>query len=361
MSPASSPRVSLLMPNRNNGAVLDLVLDRLAVHTSYHDFELIVVDDGSTDVSLEILRRWRDSGRFSTFVLIEREHAGVVETLNAGLEVATGELVVQLDADASIETPGWLERMTDFFVSDERIGVVTAKIVYDRGTINACGISVVGPAGLHDRGTEVSEPVGRRTHHHRVFRPRESDCELCERLAEVDGGIGCCMMYRRSVALEVGGYDPGFAPVWFDDLDLTISMRRLGYKVFFMPDVRVIHRPGMRGGREERPTPRQRAVGVLKRFRFLLPSRGRVRVLQALNLDRPRPEHRERLAHHYAYWRDKWGFDMLNPDMRGVVERWGETEICWQTNPEMVEAGERIVEAFQAAGGTRAAEYRGAP
>lgn len=349
------------MPNRNNGATLDLVLDRLAVHTSYHDFELIVVDDGSTDASLAILRRWRDSGRLPAFTLIEREHAGVVETLNAGLEAATGELVVQLDADASIETPGWLERMTDFFVSDERIGAVTAKIVYDRGTINACGISVIGPAGLHDRGTEISEPVGQRTYHHRVFRPRESDCALCRRIAEVDGGIGCCMMYRRSVALELGGYDAGFAPVWFDDLDLTISMRRLGYKVFFMPDVRVIHRPGMRGAYQQRPTPRQRAVSLLKRFRLLLPPRRRVRVMQALNLDHPSPEHRERLAHHQAYWREKWGFDMLNPDMQAVLERWGETEICWRANPGMLEAGERIVEAFEALQGTRAREYRGAP
>jgi glycosyltransferase involved in cell wall biosynthesis len=341
----TQPRVSLLMPNRNNEAMLELVLDRLAAHTTYPDFELIVVDDGSTDGSLEILRRWRDSGRFSGFLLLEREHGGVVDALNAGLEAATGELVVQLDADASIETPGWLERMVDFFVSDERIGVVTAKIVYDRGTINACGINVVGPAGLHDGGTEISEPLGRRTYHFRVFRPREADCEKCKRIAEVDGGIGCCMMYRRSLALEAGGYDPGYAPVWFDDLDLTISIRRLGYKVFFFPDVRVLHQPGMRA--KERLTPRQTTVAVLKRVRFLLPARGRMRVVQGLNLDRPRPDIRERFAHHYAYWREKWGFDMLNPDMGAIRDRWGDTEICWRSNPEMLEAGKRIVAAYE--------------
>ncbi len=334
------------MPNRDNEAVLELVLDRLAAHTSYPDFELIVVDDGSTDRSRAILRRWRDSGHFARFVLLEREHGGVVEALNAGLQAATGELVVQLDADASIETPGWLERMVDFVVSDPRIGVVTAKIVYDRGTINACGISVIGPEGLHDRGTEVSEPIGRRTYHHRVFRPRESECERCERIAEVDGGIGCCMIYRRTLALQAGGYDPGFAPVWFDDLDLTISIRRLGYKVFFMPDVRIVHRPGVRSSVEKRPAPRQMLVAALKRLRFLLGPRGRLRVVQALNLDRPRREHRERLSHHYAYWREKWGFDLINPDMRELSERWGDTELCWRSNPEMRRAGEAIIQRY---------------
>ena len=59
----------------------------------------------------------------------------------------------------------------------------------------------------------------------------------CDPVAEVDGGIGCCMMYRREAALELGGYDPRWSPVWFDDLDLTMCLRREGLKVFYLPDV----------------------------------------------------------------------------------------------------------------------------
>ena len=58
----------------------------------------------------------------------------------------------------------------------------------------------------------ITEPEGRRTYHQRVVRRREDDCAACDAVAEVDGGIGCCMMYRRDVALELGGYDPGWAP-----------------------------------------------------------------------------------------------------------------------------------------------------
>ena len=153
---------------------------------------------------------------------------------------------MQLDADATVETPGWLERMVSFVECDERVGAVTAKVVFDHGEIHACGIEVVGPEGLHDRGTRITEPVGRREYHQRVLRPRDGECDACERPAEVDGGIGCCMIYRRDAALAAGGYDPGFAPVWFDDLDLTLSLRRNGLKVFFLPDVRVVHHIGGR-------------------------------------------------------------------------------------------------------------------
>lgn len=101
---AAAPRVSILLPNRDNEPALDLVLERLATHTTYPDVEVVVVDDGSVDRSREILRRWRDSGRFTRFVLEEREASGVTATLNRGLELATGEVVVQMDADASVET-----------------------------------------------------------------------------------------------------------------------------------------------------------------------------------------------------------------------------------------------------------------
>src|SRR3954469_6934834 len=81
------PSVSLLMPNRDNGPLLDVVMESLAQNTQYPDVELIVVDDGSTDGSRKILRRWRESGRFAEFRLIEREHGdgGVVDALNDGL------------------------------------------------------------------------------------------------------------------------------------------------------------------------------------------------------------------------------------------------------------------------------------
>jgi hypothetical protein len=154
------------------------------------------------------------------------------------------------------------------------------------------------------------------------------------------------MMYRRRTALGVGGYDPGFAPVWFDDLDITLAIRRQGHKVFFLPDVRVVHHLGKRDPLT--PTPGRVVRGLGRRAAGLLPKRARLSAAQALRLDLPPPEHRERLSHHYAYWRAKWGFDLLNPDMDAVRERWGETEICWRTSPEMRAEGERIVAAYEA-------------
>jgi GT2 family glycosyltransferase len=338
----AAPPVTLLLPNRDNAPVLDLVLDRLAENTSYQDFELLVVDDGSSDGSREILRRWRDSGRFANFTLIEREHGpgGVVDALNAGLDAAGGELVVQMDADASIESEGWLESMVGFFLSDERVGVVTGKIVFDWGEVHTCGVDVVGPEGFHDRGAAITEPVGRRSYHQRVLRSSEDDCPGCDSIAEVDGGIGCCMMYRRDVAREIGGYDPGWAPVWFDDLDLTLCIRREGLKVFYLPSVRVVHHVGLRIAGE--PAPKRAATGVRKAIGRTVSPATRRRISQGLNLDRPPRDKWARLERHYAYWREKWGFDMLNPDMEAVLRRWGGSEVCWRYDPEMREAGERI-------------------
>jgi glycosyltransferase involved in cell wall biosynthesis len=96
------PPVSLILPNRNNGPVLDLTLHRLLRHTTYPDFERVVVDDGSTDASRRILRRWRDERRFPSFTLLEREQRGAAAALNDALAHAGGELVVQLDGDATV-------------------------------------------------------------------------------------------------------------------------------------------------------------------------------------------------------------------------------------------------------------------
>ena len=344
--------VSLLLPNRDNEAVLDLTLERLATNTTHPAVEVVAIDDGSTDGSRAILRRWRDSGRFPEFVLLEREHAGVVEALNAGLEAASGEVVVQLDSDATVETPGWVERMLSLLLADERVGVVTGKVVFDFGVIQACGVNLVGPDGLHDRPTEITERRGHRRWHHRMRRFPEGSREEERAVAEVDAGIGCCMMYRRADALAAGGYDTEFSPLWLDDLDLCMAIRRLGKKVFFTPDARVVHRYAIRRRRAVEATGagerlRERAWRAAAGVGSLLSPVARAAVARRLGLDRPRPEHRARLNHHYAYWQEKWGWHPLNPDMDEVRRRHGGTEICWALEADLAAAGREIAERFR--------------
>jgi glycosyltransferase involved in cell wall biosynthesis len=324
-----TPRVTLLIPNRNNEPALDLVLERLAEHTTHPDFEVVVVDDGSDDRSLEILRRWRDSGRFARFVLHEQPPSGVVVALNKGLELATGDVVVQLDADATVETPGWLEAMLAVLESSGDVGVVSPRVVFDSGYVHAHGVHIVCPEGLHDGTTRITEPVGRRTLHQNVERVREEDAPVPTEPVEVDSGIGCCMMYRRADALAVGGYDMGFQPVWFDDLDLALSIRhKLSKRNLFLPTVHVIHRVGLRHTRDDSaPSLRERVEAGVGR---MLPAGVKARIAERTGVGGASPEHLERLRHHYAYWREKWGWDLINPDMDEVRRRYAGSALLWR-------------------------------
>ena len=358
----STPRVSLLLPNYNTDRVLAHVLERLAENTTYPDVEVVLVDDGSTDRSPEILRRWRDSNAFRGDVnLIEKPNGGAIETLNTALHAATGELCVQLDSDAAVETPGWIERMVEFMLLDDRIGVVTAKVVMDDGKLHACGVNIIGPAGMHDRSTTPLESPGNRRWHHRVHRVAEGEGGAVEaELTEVDAGIGCCSMWRRADALEVGGYDAGFAPVWLDDLDLSLSIRRLGRKVFYLPDVKMTHFVNDRGARvspTERFRPSRAGRAVVRRSARLLAPDVRARIERRLGTDLELhfdPVQKARMEHHYAYWQQKWGWHPVNPDVAAIQERWGGTEICWSTDQARRAAGEAIIERFRARGSAAA-------
>lgn len=339
----STPSVSLILPNRNNGPVIDLALERLAANTTYPDFELIVVDDESSDESLDILRRWRTAGRFRNYKLLETAHSGVSDSLNQGLAHAEGALVVSLDGDATIETPGWLERMVALWQADWRVGVVSAGIVLDTGRVHAYGVEIIGPAGMHDLPSSPTEPVGRRTLHGKVRRQRRPHAPEA---AEVDASIGCCMLFARELVDELGGYDTGFSPVWFEDLDLSLSARRLGLKVFVLPEIEVLHRMSMRNARDAEAG---RLASVRRAAGRALPQAAKDAVVRVARLDRPTPQALARLHHHYAYWREKWGFDPLNPDMDEVLRRYGDTEVYWAYDEARRAAGQEILAGYRGA------------
>ena len=340
-----SPRVSLLLPNMNNGPILDEFFEKLARHTTYPDFEICVVDDGSTDDSVEILRRWRDSGRFPAFQLAEQENRGVIAACNRTIEMAGGEIFVRLDGDATIETPGWLELMLDLHATSDLVGMVVAKIVFDSGHIHAFGRNVICPEGLHDRGARLLERPGHRTLDSTVERPLERDARGGDRIAEVDAALGCCTLFSRDTAERIGGFDPRYNPVWVEDDDFALAVRREGQKVFFLPDVRVLHQQGRRNPRHgEDGRKGNRATAVAGR---LLPMAVKRRLSARIAVSNEPQWRVEMLQRHYAAWEEKWGFHPVNPDMDALRARWAGTEVCWASDPERVRAGQEIASAFR--------------
>jgi GT2 family glycosyltransferase len=343
----SDASVSLILPNRNNAPVLDLFFERLVANTTHPVRELIVVDDGSTDRSVAALERWRDSGRLpAPLELIRQPPRGIIEALNRACERASGDVIVRLDGDATIETRGWLERMLALRAVSERVGVVAGKVVFDSGRVHSFGMNVVSPAGIWSRGTVLREPVGQRTLDIAVEYPFAREAEGGAEPAEVDGAIGCCMMFDRDLWEAVGGFDERYAPAGFEDFDFALGARAQGRKVFFLPDVEIVHRISMRNPREAT----SRRVMALYRLRRAIgrfvPERVRDAAAARAGLGDYDPERIAMLRRHYASWRDKWGFDALNPDMDAVLARWGGTEVCWAYDDEMRRAGERILAAY---------------
>jgi hypothetical protein len=164
----------------------------------------------------------------------------------------------------------------------------------------------------------------------------------------VDTGIGVCMLYSRQLALDLGGYDMEFSPVWFDDIDLSLRIRHSGQKAFYVPGVHVIHRMSLRHAREPNHTGLKRLrKGLRHSVAVLTPERMRQAVTRVERRNTAHtPEQLRRLRHHYDYWEQKWGFSLLNPDMEAMGRRYENTELWWRYDPERRAAGERIAEAW---------------
>ena len=339
--------VSLILPNRNNDRVLDLVFERLLAHTSHPNLELIVVDDGSTDKSRDVLARWRRSRRLPALQVVEKHHSGIVETLNVALARASGDVIVRLDGDATIESPGWLGRILRLMETDDRVGVVTGRTVFDNGRLHSYGFNVVGELGIHDRGTEPMEPAGRRSLDFLVHRPFDAESPLGDQPAEVDSSGGCCMAFTREVAEAVGGFDTGYSPVCVEDFDFAFAARAIaGKKVFYLPDVRIVHRVGLRNPRHI-PAARERLLFALRhRLGHLVPERARTAVAAAAKLGHHSPALQAMLARHYAYWESKWGFDPVNPDLGAVLDRYAGSEAAWAYDGERRAAGQEILRRY---------------
>lgn len=204
---SNPPLVSVIVPAYNEDKVIGACVASILA-SDYSQREIILVDDGSTDGTLEVMRGFE---REPAVLVIAKENAGKASALNAGLERAAGEIIFFVDADG-VFAPDTITEMLKGFETD-RVGAV-------------CGND--SPVNLDRLQTRLASL---QTHVGTGFVRRALAVIQC--LPIVSGNIGA---FRRSVLRQTGPFVEGFIG---EDLELTWRVHKAGYRVAFQPTATV--------------------------------------------------------------------------------------------------------------------------
>lgn len=338
---------TIILPNYNNERVLPYTFEYLQTRNDCSKFNFVMVDDGSDDQSIVVAKREVMKCRFASVEIIEQPHKGIVHALNTALDAVTTEFVVRIDGDATVETSGWIALLLKSLRHQE-VGMVGGQVIWESGRVHSFGRSVFSEYGLYDMGCSPLESVGRRTFDSLVYRPMSQflDGPPCE----VDTILGVCVAFRRDDANAVGRFDLRFNPVWIEDDDFGLALRQLGKRIILNPKVHVVHRPTLRGSRQPIDERKRQVSGSGKRSWFSRTKKSIMRrafcagrafcgyTSQKPDIETLFPREADTwrvdiLKSHYSKWKEKWGFDPLNPDMDDVFDRYWDTAFCWRCNP----------------------------
>lgn len=219
--PAEGPRVSIVIPSRDRPDLIGPCLRSIFERTSWPDFEVVVVDTGTTDErALAILRS------HPVRVVEQPGPFNFSAANNRGAAAATGEILVFLNNDTTVVSPDWLGHLA-FHLAAADVGAVGPLLVYPDGSVQHAGV-VLGARGTAD-------------HVMRRF-PADADGHAgslsCPR--EVSAVTGACLAIRRESLARVGGWNELFA-THYQDVDLCLRLRRAGLRCLFTPYVRLVH------------------------------------------------------------------------------------------------------------------------
>lgn len=220
------PLCSLVIPVFNKVEYTQQCLEKLREGTPESLYEVIFVDNASTDATAAFLAGL--TGRVK--VITNPENRGFVDACNQGAAVAEGRNLVFLNNDTA-PLPGWLEALVATVEGDPAVGAAGARLVYPDGRLQEAGGLVFRDGSGWNFG--------------RFGDPLDPAFNVP---AEVDYCSGAALMVRRELFERLGGFDRRYAPAYYEDTDLCFGLRSLGYKVMYCPTSTVIHFEGITAG-----------------------------------------------------------------------------------------------------------------
>ncbi|MDR2587579.1 MAG: glycosyltransferase family 2 protein [Coriobacteriales bacterium] len=253
------PLVSIIIPNKDHAEDLGRCLESIVAKSSYRNYELLIVENNSTQSETFAFYQTLKQGKIG-----QAGSAGSCQSLPVPLEVleyeggfnfsainnfavrrARGEVLLFLNNDTEVISPDWIQEML-MFAQRPDVAAAGARLLYPDGTVQHAGV-ILGIGGVAG-------------HAHKTFRRDEpgyaSRLQLAQNISAV---TGACLMVRKEVFEEVGGFDEDFS-VAFNDIDLCMRFRAQGYLNVFTPFAELYHHESKSRGLED-------TAEKLKRFR----------------------------------------------------------------------------------------------
>ena len=260
------PHASIVIPVFNQFAHTLDCLRALAAHPPRCAFEVIVIDDGSTDGTVDALPRIA-----GIRPVVRASNGGFIAACNDGAAVARGRFIVLLNND-TVPQPGWLDTLLASFETDPSIGLAGAQLIQPDGSIQESGARVFrdGAAAHIGRGASPDDP-------------------RFAYLRDVDYVSGAALAIERALWIELGGLDTRYAPAYHEDADLAFAVRATGRRVVVQPMARVLHDEGTTGGMDVRAGPKRQQIGNREVFARKWADVLRAHPLDSGHIDMPPP------------------------------------------------------------------------
>ena len=240
----SHPKVSIIIPTRDLGAVLDNCLTSIFEKSQYQNYEIVLIDNGSVEENtFAIIKKWqkKEPERFRCCELDIPFNYSKIN--NYAVQQATGDYLLFLNNDTEVIVPDWIEAMLEQ-AQRPSVGAVGALLLYPDDTIQHAGV-VIGLGGVAG--------------HSHYFLPANTPGYF-GRAMTVNNYLAvtaACLMCRREVFEKVNGFEEALS-VAFNDVDLCLKIFDAGYNNVYLPHVVLYHHESKSRGVEDTPEKQSR-------------------------------------------------------------------------------------------------------
>lgn len=241
----SMEKVSIIIPTKDSFDVLKVCLESIYNKTTYSNFEIILVDNGTTcEKTLKLILEYENKDNFKTLKIDKEFNYSLLN--NEAAKIASGDYLLLLNNDVEVITPNWIELMLGY-ARQSHVGCVGAKLYYPNDLIQHNGVvgglyGIAGHTGLLEEKSRVSY---------------NAYSHLPTNYLAV---TAACLMVSKKIFFEVGLLDERNLTIGFNDVDFCIRVYNKGYYNLVNPKVELYHYESFSRGLDNNSEKKQRSV-----------------------------------------------------------------------------------------------------